>query len=421
MQANVVVVGAGAGGCVIAARLSERSDCSVLLLEAGPDSGAPVQPWPRLLVVRTPEQAPTGYTRGFGVGGSAALNAMVANLGQPDDYDEWERAYGCSGWNWRDVRPWFRRIELPRRRAHRDQIGALSAAVLGSAGATRARLTRTRDGRRAGVKEVYLDPARKRANLTVRGGALVDRVLFEGHRAVGVLLAGGEVIDAGVVVVCAGAIHTPAILLRSAVDREGVGRGLHDHPSLSVPFVTRDDSRDARPVPVTVISRTSSRVGHHDAQLTPIDVPEGSSMMAAAMRVHSRGIVRLASQAATADPIVEFNMLTDERDLDLLRTAAEFVQLTARLRSIATLGTIGEFSTTDEALRGAVGDYFHAAGSCRMGDATDPMAVVDERCRVIGYQSLLVCDASVMPNLPRASPCLPTVMIAERVSAMMSP
>ena len=418
MQTNVVVVGAGAAGCVMAARLSERPDRSVLLLEAGQDSDAPVQRWPQLSVFRTPQQPPTPYTRGLGVGGSAALNAMVATVGEREDYDEWERVYGCIGWSWRDVRPWFRRVALPMRRARRAEIGALSTAVLATSGAERARLTRMRDGRRASVNEVYLAAARKRSNLRVRPNALVDRVLFEGRRAVGVVLADGDVIEAGTVVVCAGAIHTPAILLRSAVDREGVGRGLHDHPSLSVPMTMRREPAGDDALPISVLVR-ATHTTPHDVQVAPFDSSGGASLLAAAMRAHSRGQVRLASSSATADPIVELNMLADERDLDLLRAAAHKVMAIASDPGVRAVASADAVSLTDGALRMAVGDYVHAAGSCRIGAATDPMAVVDERCRVIGYQSLVVCDASVIPNLPRANPCLPTVMIAERVSAWL--
>ncbi|MCE9623293.1 MAG: GMC family oxidoreductase [Actinomycetia bacterium] len=405
MRANVVVVGAGAAGCVIAARLSQRSDRTVVLLEAGPDD---VRRWPDLTATRTSQQALTQYARGFGVGGSAALNGMVANVGEHDDYDEWERVYGCAGWSWRDVRPWFRRVALPLRRPRRRELGPLSAAVLASvSGAERVRLTQAADGRRASVDEVYLKPARERSNLQVRPNALVDRVLFDGRRAVGVLLADGETIEAATVVVCAGALHTPAILLRSGVDRDAVGHGLHDHPSLSVAMRSSNAAEASLAVSVVV---WATHVARHDIQLMPFESSQGSSLMAAAMRVHSRGHVRLAASESVTNPLVDFNMLSDERDLDLLRAAA---------RQAAAIATSAEIPLSDEALRAAVGEYVHAAGSCRMGAATDSLAVVDERCRVIAYQSLVVCDASVMPNLPRANPCLPTVMIAERVSAWM--
>ena len=112
-------------------------------------------------------------------------------------------------------------------------------------------------------------------------------------------------------------------------------------------------------------------------------------------------------------------MLTDERDLELLRAAAQHAVQIASNDSVVAAGVAEAVSITDDWLRGAVGDYVHAAGSCRMGAVSDPLAVVDPQCRVIGYESLVVCDASVMPNLPRANPCLPTVMIAERVAEMI--
>ena len=352
---------------------------------------------------------PTPYVRGLGIGGSAALNGLVATVGEHDDYDEWEHAYGCAGWSWRDVRPWFRHVALPMRRARRREIGSYSAAVLRSLeGAERARLTRTPDGRRASVKEVYLDPARARRNLRVRPNALVDQVLFDDRRAVGVLLSDGEVIEAKTVVLCAGALHSPAILLRSGVARQGLGQNLHDHPSLSV--ATNAGTADEASLAVSVVA-WATHVAQHDIQLMPFDSSQGASLMAAAMRVFSRGEVRLASSDAAADPIVEFDLLSDERDLDLLR---------AGVRAISAYVPAAEVPASDEALRAAVGPYFHAAGSCRMGAASDAKAVVDEQCRVIGYESLLVCDASVMPNLPRANPCVPTVMIAERVSAWLA-
>ena len=265
------------------------------------------------------------------------------------------------------------------------------------------------------MKEVYLDPAGRRANLQVQPDSLVDRVLFDGRRAVGVKLADGSVIDAGMVVVCAGALHTPAVLLRSEVDREGVGQGLHDHPSISLPMMMRDVH--AQPtLPISVMSR-SSYSDRNDLQVVAFDSRKGAALMAGAMRVYSRGTVRIASPDPTINPIVEFNMLTDERDLSLLRAAAKQLVAITDNDAMSALAVPGAVSVTDDGLRAAIGDYFHAAGSCRMGLASDPLAVVDNHCRVIGYESLVVCDASVMPNLPRANPCLPTVMIAERVAA----
>lgn len=162
------------------------------------------------------------------------------------------------------------------------------------------------------MNDVYLGPARARANLQVRGDALVDRVLLDGRRAVGVALADGTEIDATTVVVCGGAIHSPAILLRSGIDRAGVGRGLQDHPSFPLALRLHEEVVDARirgwrSRPCSA-PRTSK---HHDLQLLAMDVldpalPSLALLMGAVMRVHSRGSVRLAAADPTVDPIVEF-------------------------------------------------------------------------------------------------------------------
>ena len=111
-------------------------------------------------------------------------------------------------------------------------------------------------------------------------------------------------------------------------------------------------------------------------------------------------------------------MLSDERDLVALRAAATLTERVALSSAMRAVAAPGAYDLSDQGLRSAVGDYVHAVGTCRMGVADDPQAVVDARCRVVGYDGLLVCDASVMPTVPRANTHLPTVMIAERVAAM---
>jgi choline dehydrogenase-like flavoprotein len=308
-------------------------------------------------------------------------------------------------------------------------------------GVSRAALT-VRDGRRVSTNDAYLEPARARANLEVRGDTLVDRVLLDGRRAIGVRTAHGEEIAAREVVVSAGAIHTPAILLRSGVgvgDGLPVGSNLKEHaatPGFEIALEPegRMSSPD-EPLFTSMLRYTSglAEAGPNDMQMvwfggvgTTVDTLAGGRLMGAVMRVFSQGEVRLRSEDPTVDPVVEFRLVSDERDRTRLRDCVRRMVDVVRHPAIEAISTgvlaltthLDDLTTDDEIdawLLATVNDYVHAVGTCRMGASGDPAAVVDTNCRVIGYEGLRVCDASVMPDLPKANTHLTTVAIAQRL------
>ncbi|MFN8020042.1 MAG: FAD-dependent oxidoreductase [Acidimicrobiales bacterium] len=438
---RVVIVGAGSAGCVLAARLSEHPGAHVTLLEAGhdlrPDAtpaaiagpsfvdamALPDRTWPGLLATRAAGQAPRVYVRGRGVGGSSAINAMVALRGRPDDYDEWVGRYGCTGWGWAELGPCFDGAALELHRAPRIEWGAMSRALAEAvpSAAAGVLLTRSATGRRVSAADAYLEPARGRANLEVRAGASVDRVLWRDRRAVGVRLADGSELAADTVIVAAGAIHSPALLLRSGVDTPGVGDNLHDHPSFPIALQRREPA-DVRGLPIATVAAMSSGLDDHgvdDLQLLPIDhvevtMPGLSLLMAALMFSHSRGSVGLAGDDPTLDPLVEFRMLEDDRDWARMERALDAAERALDHPAMRAVGDVVPFDRSRDAVAAALGDYVHAAGTCAMG------TVVDTSCRVVGYEGLLVCDASVMPQVPRANTHWPVVAIAERLSQLLT-
>lgn len=369
-----------------------------------------------LVATRTAGGEPAPYRRGRGVGGSSAVNAMVALRGDPGLY---------RSWGWHDADAAWAAVALPEELVAAAELGVVDRALLAAApDAERARLTR-RNGRRVTSAEASLWPVLGRENLDVRTDSTVDRVVFDGRRAIGVRLADGVVVEADRVVLAAGAIHSPAILLRSGVDTPGVGVGLQDHPSAPLTLQLRD-GLGAAPGSLAI----GSLLRRGPWQFLPMnhlgrDAPGLGLLMTALMRPTGRaGTVGLRSDDPSTDPVVDFALLDDPADvaalvagvglaLELLATPA-FEEIVAQvfIDGFGTpASTLGDDRTIERWVRGAVGDYVHASSTCAMG------TVVDDDGRLIGYDGVHVCDASVFPTIPDVNTHLPTTMLAERLSA----
>jgi choline dehydrogenase len=479
---DVIVVGSGSGGGVVASRLTEDPTVRVLLLEAGPDPGDEVPD--DILHVRLGSGVAThdwdyndpalglDLSRGKVVGGSSAVNATVALRGQPQDYDRWE-AMGVRGWDWASCLPYFKRMEndldfggedyhgnagpiavsrqLPLRADEQlfvaacEELGHEYVADQNLPGAVGVGpLPRNiRDGVRQSVLLTYIAAARPRQNFSLRPDTLVDRVLVEDGKAVGVVLPGGEEVRARRVVLAAGAYNTPPVLLRSGIGASGdlisagidpvhhlagVGQNLMDHP---VTLVTLDMDYPADHELMRMAMMLKSR-SHPELELDDIKISlypgelfnmEGLTGLFIEVNVSgSRGYVGVESADPMVRPVIRHRHLACEDDVELMmagiRQAAEIVDVLARSTRCELLLPEAASVADADLLRDHVmafhGTGYHPSGSCRMGSADDPMAVVDHRLRVRGLDHLYIVDASVMPEIPRCNINLPTMMIGER-------
>ena len=504
MRFDVLIVGAGSAGCVLAARLSVNPEITVGVIEAGgpatdPDIAIP-QRWPMLAgrdydwAYRTVPQPGTAgrvhdWPRGRVIGGSSCLNAMAHVRGAKDDFRAWAEISGASRWSYEGLLPAFRRTEnfsggasaqhgadgplpvllpdaelSPVVRAYMAAGLAAGIPWLGDhntgrlIGVAPNSLT-IRAGRRVTAADAYLEPVLARRNLTVISGTLVHRLTLSGARVTGVTAEiDGQLgtIEAGTTILCAGAVATPLLLMRSGIgparsleragvacvsDHSGVGENLHDHL-----LTAGNVYRAKQPVPASRLQHSESLTYVHCRDLTRTDgAPDvvlacvaaptvtecferpamGSAYTILSGVTHptSRGRITLTGPEVTDPPTIDPAYLSTDHDRRLVREALDLARMVGhqpalrdwRAEEIYPGIDCRSDADLDAFLERAVMTHHHPVGTCRMG--RDIGSVVDADLKLHGFERLYVVDASVIPAITSGPVHAAVLAIAETFAA----
>ncbi|MEM9529319.1 MAG: GMC family oxidoreductase N-terminal domain-containing protein [Pseudomonadota bacterium] len=524
VEFDYVIVGGGSAGCVLADRLSASGRHAVCLLEAGNvDRDLRIKiPFGLIGLMKNPRfdwrfrSAPHAHLgghevpipRGRGLGGSGSINSMVYIRGRPSDYDRWAEL-GAVGWAWEDVLPVFvdqeRNARLGSDPRHGDagplhvqdlptvhpllkvwQAAGASVGIPGSVDfngeqqeGLGAYQTTMRNGRRWSAADAFLRPALRRPNLTVITNSEASRIEFDNGRATAVELAEGarfrRIAVGHELVLAAGAIGSPALLLKSGIgpgehlqslglsvkhNLPGVGQNLHDHPATAVfhgggpagyglsltslptlalaPFrylFARSGLLASNQVEGGGFARTQpalcepdvqfhfipARLGHEDRMIV---WGRGYYCDVCLLKPHSRGSLRLAGPDGKLD--IDLNLLADERDNETLLNGLELLRRIlaagafdpSRSEELAPGPGISSREQLEHYMHQRLGTAYHPVGTCRMGAAGHPETVVTPDLKLVGASNIRVIDASVMPEVVAGNTNAPTMMIAQRGASL---